>query len=133
VKAFKSIDFFIQAGLLLLTAIALILNDPGSLNPAALILIFAGWQILSILVNLAAGEQTWKIKALRKYHLLGIAAVIVLLIIATVQSSAARTGDKDDKYSMAGLGTVIVAAIPAILVSLFYVFITFLEWRKIKK
>lgn len=133
-KTFKSIDFFIQAGLLLFISIALIMDDPGSLNPGALILLFGAWQIISILVNLAAGPQSWKMKALRKYHLLATALLVLLVIIAFVQTDAARTGDKDDKYSMAGLGILIIVLIPAaVLVSLFYSVITFLEWRRIKK
>jgi uncharacterized membrane protein len=132
-KTFKSIDLFIQAGLLLFISIALIMDDPDSLNPGPFILTFGAWQIISILANLAAGPQSWKMKALRKYHLLATALLVLLVIIAFIQNDAARTGDKDDKYSMAGLGLLIIITIPSVLVSLFYSVITFLEWRRIKK
>lgn len=132
-KFFKTIDFFSQALLLLLIATAFILDDDNFLNPGVMLLIFAGWQILSLLVNMFAGPKSWKMKAWRKYHLLGIGLVLLMLVVATIQSDAARTGDKDDKYSMAGLGTAIFAVIPAILVSLFYVVITYREWQRIKQ
>ena len=41
--------------------------------------------------------------------------------------------DKDDKYGMPGLEILIWTTIPAILVSLFYTFITWKEWRNIKQ
>ncbi|MCX6317676.1 MAG: hypothetical protein NTW29_10315 [Bacteroidetes bacterium] len=130
---FKSIDFWVQAGLILLTGAAFIMDDVSVLNPGATILAFAVWQILSLLVNVVAGPQPWKMKNWRKYHLLGIGIVVLLIIVAALQSDASRTGDKDDKYSMAGLGTAIFALIPAILISLFYVLITYKEWQRIKK
>lgn len=131
-KFFKAIDFLAQAALLLLTGTAFLLNDDNALNPGVLLLIFAGWQLMSLLIHLFAGPRPWKMKAWRKYHLLGIGLVLLMLVIAVIQSDAARTGDKDDKYSMAGLGTAIFAVIPAILVSLFYVIITFREWQRTK-
>lgn len=132
-KVFKTIDFFIQAVLLLLITIALIIQDEETLNPGMFIILLGVWQIISILANLALGLQPWKKKAWRKYHLIGTALVLLLLLISLMQDSAARTGDKDDKYSMAGLGTILIAMIPAALMGLFYVCITFAEWRKIKQ
>lgn len=132
-KAFKAIDFIIQAVLLVLIIPALIIQDEEFLNPGILIIFLGVWQVISILVNLAAGLQPWKKAALRKYHLIGTAGVLLLLFISLLQDSAARNGDKDDKYSMAGLGTVLIAMIPAALLALFYVWITYAEWRKTKQ
>jgi|CXWL01.1.fsa_nt_gi cellobiose-specific phosphotransferase system component IIC len=131
-KAFKSIEFFLQAGLLLLTLLAAIMDEPEMLNPIVFGVAFITVQITSIFVNLAAGRQYWKKAQWRKFHLIGIALVLSLIVVAVVQDSAGSTGDKDDKYSMAGLGTLLYATIPATLLSLFYVVITFFEWKKLQ-
>lgn len=53
--------------------------------------------------------------------------------MAFLQDSSRNTGDKDDKYAMPGLETVIYATIPAILLCLFYVVITLAEWRNLNE
>jgi glucose-6-phosphate-specific signal transduction histidine kinase len=132
-KFFKSIELFLQLVLLLMTTIAFVINDYEVLNPIIFILAIALLQVISLVINQAAGSQFWKKKIWRKYHLIGIVVVILLIIVASIESSSARNGDKDDKYSMAGLETIIYATIPAILLCLFYVFITFAEWKNLKK
>lgn len=132
-KIFKSIDFFAQIGLLAMTTLAFIIDNYETLNPMLFIMGIAVVQIISILIHTMAGHQVWKKKAWRKYHLIGTALVFALLIVALVQDSSGRTGDKDDKYSMPGLETLIYATIPAILLSLFYVVITGVEWKKCKQ
>jgi hypothetical protein len=131
-KTYKSIDFFIQIGLLAMVALGIIIGNPETLNAGIFIVAFAVVQVISILVNLAAGNQPWKKKVWRKYHLIGTALVFALLIVALLQDSSGRTGDKDDKYSMPGLETIFFATIPAILLCLFYVVITWVEWKKLK-
>lgn len=131
-KSFQSIELFLQLVLLLMTTIAFVINDYEVLNPIIFILTIALVQIISLIVNQAAGPQFWKKKGWRKYHLIGIAVVILLIIVASMESSSAKNGDKDDKYSMAGLETIIYATVPAILLCLFYVFITYAEWKNLK-
>lgn len=132
-KFFKSIDFFAQIGLLTMIILAFIIDNYETLNPMLFIMGIAVVQIISILTHSIAGPQVWKKKAWRKYHLIGTALVFALLIVALVQDSSGRSGDKDDKYSMPGLETLIYATIPAILLSLFYVVITVVEWKKCKQ
>jgi glucose-6-phosphate-specific signal transduction histidine kinase len=132
VKTYKSIDFFAQIGLLAMIILAFIIDNYETLNPMLFIMGIAVVQIISILTHSIAGHQLWKKKAWRKYHLIGTALVFALLIVALVQDSSGRSGDKDDKYSMPGLETLIYATIPAILLSLFYVVITGVEWKKLK-
>lgn len=132
-KFFKSFDLFIQLALLVLIGTAFIIRDPEKISPLLFILVYAGLQIISILVNLASGSQLWKKSVWRKYHLLGTGLVIGGIILALIQSSSARTGDKDDKYSMAGLETMVYITIPAILLALYYSIITYAEWRTMRK
>ena len=129
-KIFKSIDLISQLILLVLMVAAYFINDPEKLSPIMIVLIFAGVQIISIIGNLGAGPQPWKMKALRKYHLIGMALVLVAIVVALLQDS---TGYKEDKYSMPGLNTLVYATIPAILLALFYTVITWLEWKKMQK
>ena len=65
--------------------------------------------------------------------MIGTALVLLLLVVALLQDSFHRSDDKDDKYAMPGLETLIWATIPAILLSLFYVVITWSEWKNIKQ
>jgi glucose-6-phosphate-specific signal transduction histidine kinase len=132
VKTYKSIDFFAQIGLLAMIILAFIIDNYETLNPMLFIMGIALVQIISILTHSIAGHQVWKKKAWRKYHLIGTALVFAILVVALVQDSSGRSGDKDDKYSMPGLETLIYATIPAILLSLFYVVITGVEWKKLK-
>lgn len=132
-KFFKSFDLFGQLTLLVIIGISAIIGDPETLSPLLFVLAFAGLQILSILVNLTYGNQAWKLTRWRKIHLIGTALVIAGIIVAMIQSSSARTGDKDDKYNMAGLETMIYITIPAIVIAIFYSVITFVEWKKIRE
>lgn len=131
-KTFKSIDFFAQAGLLIMTIVAFIINNYETLNPMPFILGIAVIQIISILTHSIAGQLVWKKKTWRKYHMIGTVLVLLAIIIALIQDSTSGSGDKEDKYSMAGLETLIYATIPAILLCLFYIVITAVEWKKCK-
>lgn len=132
-KTYKSIDFFIQVGLLLAIVVTYFVSDPEKLSPFVFVTGFAVVQIISILVHLASGPRPWKMPALRKYHLIGTALILAGIVVSIMQGEAARTGDKDDKYNMAGLGTLVYLTIPAILLALFYTIITAMEWRRMKK
>lgn len=132
-KIYKSFDLLMQLGLLLAIVVTCFIADPEKLSPIAFVSGFAAVQIISILVHLASGPRPWKMPALRKYHLIGTALILAGIVVAIIQGEAARTGDKDDKYSMAGLGTLVWLTIPALLLALFYTVITFIEWKKIRK
>jgi hypothetical protein len=129
-KAFKSLDLIIQVLLLALLVVAYFIGDSEKLSPIILVMAFAVVQIISILVHLAAGSQVWKKTNWRKFHLIGTALVLALIVVALIQDSTAR---REDKYSMPGLETLIYATIPAIGLALFYTLITWLEWIKMKK
>ncbi len=132
-KRYKSIDFYLQVISLLMIVLAFIINYPAKINPLIFILAFGLLQIISILLHFFTGLQTWKKSVWRKYHLIGTALVLLLLFVALLQDSSSRTNDKDDKYAMPGLEILIWATIPAILLSLFYVVITWAEWKNIKQ
>lgn len=132
-RFFKSLDLFVQLILIVIVGIAFSIGDPEKLNPLPFILAYAGLQIISILINLTYGPLPWKKTRWRKYHLIGTALIIAGVVLAIIQSSSARTGDKDDKYSMAGLDTMVYITIPAILLALLYSAITFIEWKNMKQ
>lgn len=132
-KTFKMIESCFQIGLLILLGLGLVIGNTDQLNPMLFILLFGLTQLISLLVNKAAGKQVWKKTTWRKYHLIGTGLVVLLLVVALLQDSTRNTGDKDDKYVMPGLETAIWATIPAILLSLFYVVITIAEWRKLNE
>jgi hypothetical protein len=132
-KGLKSADFFLQIILLALTVIALIISDAETINPILFLFGFALVQLISIIAHAAAGAKSWKMAKWRKIHHIGMLLVFALLFIALLQGSGGRSGDKDDKYSMAGLGTVLFAVIPAVALAAFYLVITWKEWLNIKK
>ncbi|HQW43926.1 MAG: hypothetical protein IPP02_03370 [Chitinophagaceae bacterium] len=132
-KRYKSIDFYLQVISLLMIVATTVINKPGIANPVIYIFLFACLQIVSILLHFFTGLQTWKKSIWRKYHLIGTAIVLLLIVAALIRDSTGRSFDKDDKYGMPGLEILIWTTIPAILVSLFYTFITWKEWRNIKQ
>ena len=131
-KKFKPIDFYLQAILVLFIVVTLLINEPEKANPIIFVVAFALLQIISILLHFFTGPQTWKKSTWRKYHLIGTGLILALLVIALFQGSSGRSHDKDDKYSMAGLEIVVWVTIPAILLSLFYIIITWQEWKSIQ-
>jgi len=86
-----------------------------------------------MVLHFFTGLQTWKKTTWRKYHVIGVGVVAILLVVAVFQDSAGRSGGTDDKYGMPGLPTLIWATIPAILTSFFYIIITWQEWMNIKQ
>ena len=132
-KTFKAIESCLQIALLAIITIGLNIGKADTLNPMIFILVFALTQLISLLVNKAAGKQIWKKITWRKYHLIGTCLVVLLLLVALFQDSSRNTGDKDDKYAMPGLETVMYATIPTILLCLFYVIITLAEWKNLNK
>jgi glucose-6-phosphate-specific signal transduction histidine kinase len=129
-KPLKSLDFIIQIILLAIIALAFIIDDFEKLNPFIFIIAFGIVQIISIIVHLASGPQKWKKTTWRKFHLAGTAIVLVAILVAFIQDSS-RFNNYED--SMPGLGILLYATIPAILLALFYTVITGIEWMKVKK
>ncbi len=132
-KNYKSVDFYLQVIALIMIGLSIIINQPAKINPMVFILLFALLQIISILLHSFTGLQTWKKSSWRRYHLIGTGIVLILLAIAFIQDAGGRSQDKDDKYGMPGLEMLIWATIPAIVLSLFYIIITWQEWRNIKQ
>lgn len=132
-RIYKLVDMILQLALIVLIGIAFLIDDTGLLNPGILLITFAVVQIISLLINKSAGAQPWKKTRWRKIHMYGTGAVILVILIAIIQGSGSNTGDKDDKYSMDGLGTLIFALLPAIALGAFYTVITITEWMKWRK
>lgn len=132
-KKFKSFDFYLQGILLLLIVVTFIINEPEKANPIIFVFAFAILQIISIFLHFFTGPQTWKKSVWRRYHFIGTGLILALLVIALIQGSSGKSHDKDDKYGMSGLEILIWITIPAILLSLFYILITWQEWRSIKQ
>lgn len=131
-KPFKKTDVFLQTGLLILICTSFIAGDTDLVNPLAFIIALALVQVISIVIHLIAGKRKWKKSTWRKIHHTGTLLVLGALLIALMQDTAGHTGSKEDKYAIPGLETAIYATIPAILLSLFYVVISWAEWRKLK-
>lgn len=131
-KRYKSIDFYLQVISLLMIVATTVINKPGIANPVIYIFLLHACR-LSAFCCIFTGLQTWKKSIWRKYHLIGTAIVLLLIVAALIRDSTGRSFDKDDKYGMPGLEILIWTTIPAILVSLFYTFITWKEWRNIKQ
>lgn len=130
---YKPIDLFAQLTLVLLLLIGLF-TEGSTGTPAGLLFPLAIVQLISVLLHFAAGPQPWKQVKLRKIHLIGIGLIIGLVLFAFLQDSfVTRSGDKDDKYLMPGLKTLIITIIPTLLLMLFYLIITWVEWRRIQK
>ena len=120
---YKNFDFFSQV-VLVLAALGGYFDKGGGVTSVSIIA-FAVLQIISLIVHLVYGKQSWKESSLRKIHLIGTGVVILIMIYGLAKPA-------EDKYDMSGLGIIIYALIPAALVALFYTFITFLEWKKLK-
>ena len=99
-KRYKSIDFYLQVMSLLMIVATTVINKPGIANPVIYIFLFACLQIVSILLHFFTGLQTWKKSIWRKYHLIGTAIVLLLIVAALIRDSTGRSFDKDDKYGM---------------------------------
>jgi heme/copper-type cytochrome/quinol oxidase subunit 2 len=131
---YKSIDLFLQLIVLVIVLLGLALNDPESISPFSYYILLGVIQLVSMLIHMAAGPQSWKKVKLRKIHLVGTVIVIALVVFAFMQESfSGHSDDKEDKYSMPGLVTLVYTMIPVTLLMLFYTVISWLEWRTMKK
>jgi ABC-type transport system involved in cytochrome c biogenesis permease subunit len=124
-KGYKTFDWYSQLLVLIVILVTLPFSATAGIGSVSL-LIFAGLQIISLLVHTSVKTQTAWRSPLRKYHLIGVLVVLAIMIYGMVKPT-------EDKYDNSGLGVIIFALIPAAAVALFYTVITFLEYRKIKK
>lgn len=132
-RFYKAVDFYLQCLLLFGTIISICFIRPEIVDGSWFMLFYAGTQIISLLVNGLIGVAPWKMRKWRRVHQWGMMIVFVLIALAFLQGSMiGSTGDKDDKYRMNGLGTLIFAAIPAAISTLFYTVITGKEWVNIR-
>lgn len=131
---YKPVDLFLQFIIVLTILIAVISDNNETMSPFSYFIALGLVQLVSLLIHFAAGQQPWKQYKLRKIHLIGTLIVIALVIFAFLQDSfTPNAGDKDDKYAMPGLATLIYTMIPVTLLMLFYIVITWMEWRSMKK
>lgn len=120
---YKTFDLFGQLAAILAIITGLIADESGALSSIGL-LVLAGLQLISLLVNGLYGPAGWK-SPLRRWHLVGTALVLAVMIYGMVKPA-------EDKYDMSGLGIIIQSLVPAALVALFYTIITGLEWKKMR-
>lgn len=129
----KTADFLLQLGFFLLTGVALAISNYEVLNPLPFIAGISIVQFISLILHTAVKKQEWKLSKWRTAHAWGIVIGILLIVISVAQGSTARTGDKDDKYNMAGAGTGILAIAVGIFLVAFYFIITWSEWIRMRK
>ena len=132
-KTYKTIDVLVQTVLIIINIIGIAINNTNLINPLGFIVALGFIQIISIIIHLIAGPLAWKKKLLRKIHSIGTLVVFAMLIIAFAQDGSGDRGDKDDKYTMYGLATLMYAAIVALFVILYYTIISWIEWRNMPK
>jgi hypothetical protein len=132
-KVYKAIDFYIQCLLLFGAIISICFISAEIFDGSWLVFLFCATQIISLLVNGFVGLHSWKMVKWRRVHQIGMGIVLLVILLAFIQGSVTgNSGDKEDKYSMSGLGTLIFAAIPAAITSLFYTIITGKEWLNMR-
>ncbi|MBK6829079.1 MAG: hypothetical protein IPG86_20460 [Chitinophagaceae bacterium] len=119
---YKTFDFFGQLAAILAILMGLIAADERGAVISIGLLVLAGLQLISLLVNGLYGPAGWK-SPLRRWHLIGTGLVLVIMIYGMVKPG-------EDKYDMSGLGIIIQSLVPAAIMALLYTLITGLEWKK---
>lgn len=124
---FKSIDLFGQ----LLLAIIFGTTNWSSFPvepwiPSIAIMAFIALQITSLIVHAGLKNKPWKEISLRKAHLIGTGVVLLIMLYGLIKPTAGG-------HDFSGLELIIQALVPAAAVALFYIFICFVEWMKLKK
>ena len=120
---YKTFDFFCQLAAILAILTGLIADESGALASIGL-MVLAGLQLISLLVNGFYGPAGWK-SPLRRWHLIGTGLVLAIMIYGMVKPA-------EDKYDMSGLGIMIQSLVPAAIMALLYTLITGLEWKKMR-
>lgn len=125
-KEFKLLDCLVQLLLITAVIISYFLDDPETINPLVLILSFGVVQVISIVAHFFTGPQAWKLIKWRKVHLV-LTGIILLLVTIAFLSDSLSLGEE------AAIEILLLISIPAIIISLFYTLITFIEWRRMKQ
>ena len=120
---YKTFDFFGQLAAILAILTGLIADESGALTSIGL-MVLAGLELISLLVNGFYGPAGWK-SPLRRWHLIGTGLVLAIMIYGMVKPA-------EDKYDMSGLGIMIQSLVPAAIMALLYTLITGLEWKKMR-
>ena len=121
---YKTFDLFGKLAAILAILMGLIAADERGAVISIGLLVLAGLQLISLLVNGFFGPAGWK-SPLRRWHLIGTGLVLAVMIYGMVKPA-------EDKYDMSGLGIIIQSLVPAALVALFYTVITGMEWKKMR-
>ena len=120
-KKYKSIDIIIQV----LAMLAIIIGafiDFGVFIYAVVLLGFV--QIISTLVHLPV-KEAWKTKLRKIYHW-ALLLPVGGFIYALNQKSK-------EKYDMPGLETMVYVLLISLLLAVFYLIISIIEWRRMRK
>ncbi len=124
---FKSIDLFGQLALAIIFGTTNWSSFPvSSCIPSFAIMAFVVLQITSLIVHAGLKKRPWKEIRLRKAHLIGTGVVLMIMLYGLVKPTVGG-------HDFSGLDLIVQALIPAAAVALFYIFISFLEWMKMKK
>jgi len=121
---YKTFDLFGQVAAILAILAGLIADNSGALSSIGL-LVLAGLQLISLLVNGLYGPAGWK-SPLRRWHLVGTGLVLAIMMYGMVKPAT-------DKYDMSGLGIIIQSLVPAALMALLYTILTGLEWQQMRR
>lgn len=123
-KQFKLLDCLVQLLLIATVIVSYFLDDPERINPFVLILSFGVVQVISIITHFFIGTQAWKLIKWRKIHLVFTGIILLLVAIAFLSDILPFGADT-------GIEILLLISIPAIIISLFYTLITFIEWRRL--
>lgn len=121
---YKVIDFWGQVLSILGSIFGYWLDASGAVLSISLIALVV-FQLVSLVVHASAGPQTWK-SPLRRWHVLATIAVLLVMIYGLFKPA-------EDKYDYSGLGIIVQALVPAIVVALFYTIICGMEWQTLRR
>ena len=120
-KKYKAIDIIVQV----LVMLAMILGSAFGFGAFLYVVVLLGLvQIISMLVHLSVKEE-WKSKLRKIYHW-ALLLPVGGFIYALNQKSK-------EKYDMPGLETMVYVLLISLLLAVFYLIISILEWGKMKK
>lgn len=122
---YKKTDLYLQLVCIFLAGVFSLFNGSGAgPGPIQMIILLAIVQLVSLIANAAMGKQRWK-SVLRKYHLGGTLLTLALLGYGLFKPT-------EDRHDMEGLDYVLPGTLLTLLLMLFYLAITFIEFRKMK-
>lgn len=119
-KTYKSIDIGLQAFIMFAMILSYAFSSAAILYGVLLLGIV---QLISMLVHLPV-KQEWKSKLRKIYHW--------CLLLPVVGFVYALNQDREDKYTMAGMETMLYVLIFSLLLAIFYLTICIIEFKKLK-